>query len=102
MPLPSQRICSQSFNITYLKNSRIDLLTFSVNSYNHRHKGSYTEELHCLLLQPLRQPYLTRSKEDIDACDTVVHSGLYIPLSSRIHPSQLDLVIIVGALVCCL
>ena len=28
----------------------------------------------------------------------VVHSGLYIPVSSRIHPSQLDLVIIIPVL----
>ena len=32
----------------------------------------------------------------------VVHSGLYIPASSRIHPSQLDFVIMAGALICCL
>ena len=99
MPQPSRKIFSQSFNITDLKkNNQIDLKTFSVNSYHHRHKASYTEELHCLLLQPLRQPFLTRSREDNDACDIVVHSRLYIQVSSRIHPSQLDLVIIVPVL----
>ena len=72
----------------------INLQKFSVQSCQHRHKGSYTGELYCLLLQPCREPYLTRSREDIDACGLVVHSGLYIPVSSSIHNSLLDLVII--------
>ena len=83
MPQPSRRIFSQSF-----ENNHIDLQTFGVNSYHHGHKESYTEELHCLLLQPLRQPYFTRSREDIDACDMVIHSGLYIPDSVKSYPSQ--------------
>ena len=56
-------------------------------------------ELHFVLLQPLRQPYLTRSREDFDACGMVVHSGLYTPVSSSIHRSLLDLVIIYPFLV---
>ena len=70
-----------------------NLQKFSVQSCHHRHKGSYTGVLHCLLLKPLRQPYLTWSREDIDVCGMVVHSGLYIPVSSSSLHSLLDLVI---------
>ena len=83
----------QSFNIVHLK-TIINLQKFSVQSCHHRHKGSHTGELHFLLLQPWRQPYLIRLREDTDACCTVVHCGLYIPVFSSIHNSLLDLVII--------
>ena len=43
----------------------INLQKFSVQSCHHMHKGSYAGELHCLLLQPWRQPYLTRLREEI-------------------------------------
>ena len=89
---PSQRIF-QLFNITNF-NDKHQLQKCSVQSCHHRHKGPYTGELHFLLLQPWRQPYLTRPREDFDACGMVVHSGLFIPVSSCIHPSLLDLVII--------
>ena len=68
----------------------INLQKCSVQSCHHRHKGSYTGELHFVLLQT----YLTRSREDFDACGMVVHSELYIPVSSSIYHSLLDLVII--------
>ena len=71
----------QLFNITFLK-TIINLQKYSVQSCHHRHKGSYTGELHCLFLQHWRQLYLTRAREDFDASDMVVHSGLYIPVSS--------------------
>ena len=77
----------------------INLQKCSVQSCHHRHKGSYTKELHFLLLQPWRQPYLTRSREDSDARGMLVYSGLYIPVSSSIHHSFLDLVIISPVLV---
>ena len=92
MSQPSQRIFSP-LTLSILK-TIINLQKFSVQSCHHRHKGSYTGELHCLLLQPCRKPCLTRLREDIDACGMVVHSGLYIPMSSSIHYSWLDLVII--------
>ena len=47
-----------------------------------------------ILLQPWRETYLTRSREDFDACGMVVHSRLYIPASSSIHQSLLGFVII--------
>ena len=50
----------------------IKLQTFSVRSDHQRHKGSCTGELHCLLLQPRRQPYLTRSREYFNACGMMV------------------------------
>ena len=75
-------------------NTIINVQIYSVQSCHHRHKGLYTGELHFVLLQPWRQPYRTRSREDVDACGMVVHSELYIPVSSSIHHSLLDLVII--------
>ena len=92
MSQPSQRIL-RSLTLSILK-TIINLQKFSVQSCHHSHKGSYIRELHCLLLQPWRKPYLTRLREDIDACGMVVHSGLSIPVSSSIHHSLLDLVII--------
>ena len=74
--------------------TNINLQKCSVQSCSNIHKESYTGGLHFLLQQPCRQPYLTSSREDFDACNVVVHSGLYIPVSSRTHPSMLDLVII--------
>ena len=97
MTQPSQRIFSY-LTLPILR-TIINLQKCSVQSYHHRHKGSYTGELHFLLLQPWRQPYLIRSRENIDACGMVVHSGLYIPVSSSIHRSLLDLVIISPVLV---
>ena len=76
----------------------INLQKLSVQSCHHRHKGSYTRELHCLLLQPWRQPYPIRLIEDIDACGMVVHSRLYIPVSNSIYHSLLNLAIISPAL----
>ena len=32
------------------------------------------------------EPYLTRSREDIDTCGMVVYSELYIPVSSNHFP----------------
>ena len=86
MPQPSKWIFS-TFTLPILK-TIINLQNFSVQSCHHRHKGSYTGELHCLFLQPWRQPYLTRSGKGIDACGMVVHSGLYIPVSSYLHQSK--------------
>ena len=68
-------------------------------------------ELKCLKLSPQAQRVLHwraalsiyatlktaisyKVKEDTDACGMSVHSGLYIPVSSYIHQSLLDLVII--------
>ena len=96
MPQPSQLIFSL-LTLPILK-TIINLQNFSVQSCHHRHKGSLTGELHCLFLQPLRQPYLTRSREGTDACGMVVHSGLCIPVSSYIHQNLLDLVNIYPAL----
>ena len=42
----------------------INLQKCSVKNCHHRHKASYTEELHFVLLLPWTQPYLTRSRED--------------------------------------
>ena len=90
---PSQRVFSP-LTSPILK-TIINLQKCIVQSCHHRYKGSYTGELHCLLLQPRRQPYLIRSREDFDACGMVVHSGLYIQVSSSIHHDLLDLVIII-------
>ena len=94
MPQPSLWIFSPL--ALHILKTIINLQNFSIQSCHHRHKGSYTGERHCLFLQPwsLRQPYLTRSRENINVCGVVVHSGLYIPASSYIHQSLLDLVII--------
>ena len=96
MTQPAQRIFSY-LTLPILK-TIINLQKCSVQNCHHRHKGSYTVELH-FLLQPLRQPYLTRSREDFDACGMVVQCGLYIPVSSSMHHSFLDLVIISPVLV---
>ena len=80
MPQPSKWIFS-TLTLHILK-IIINLQNFSVQSCHHRHKGSYNGELHCLFLQPWRQPYLTRSGKGIDACGMVVHSELYISVSS--------------------
>ena len=92
MRQPSQRIFSY-LTLPILK-AIINLQKCSVQNCHHRHKGSYTGELHFILLQPWRQPYITRSRGDLDACGMVVHSRLYIQVSSYVHQSLLDLVII--------
>ena len=94
MKQPSQRIVSYLTLPFFKKKTIINLQKCRVHSCHHRHKGSHIGEQHCLLLHPRGQPYRTRSREDFYACGMVVHSGLYIPVSSRIHPSLLDLVII--------
>ena len=62
---------SRTLTLPILK-TIINLQTFSVHSYHHRHKGQYTGELHCLHLHPRKQPYLIRSREYFDACGMMV------------------------------
>ena len=73
---------SKDFQLTLrILKTIINLQKCSVQICHHRHKGSYTGELHFLISA-------TRSREDFDACSMVLHSGLYIPVSSRTNPSN--------------
>ena len=87
MPQPSQRIFSP-LTLPILK-TIISLQTFSVHSTEGR-----TLESSIIYFYNHEDSHISQDGEDSNACGMVVHSGLYIPVSSRIHPSLLVLVII--------
>ena len=70
-------------------NKQISLQTFSVHSTKGR-----TLESSIIYFYNHEDSHISQDREESDACGMVVHSGLYIPVSSCIYPSLLDLVII--------
>ena len=67
----------QSLNITCFKNSH-QFTEIKYSKLPNMHKGSYTGELHCLLLQPWRQPYLIRWCLWYGGPQWTVHSSVYL------------------------
>ena len=84
------RSYSRTLTLPILK-TIINLQTFSVHSCHRSHKGPYTGELHCLLLQPRRQPYLTRSREYFDACGMMVRVSIPVCWTWKSFPPVLAL-----------
>ena len=91
IPQPSQRIFSLS-TFPILKAIISLQIVFTVSTTDT--KGHILES--CIVyFCNLEESHISQDQErNIDACGMVVHSGLYIPVSSGKHPSLLDLVII--------